>query len=241
MNVPAIRILIPPSEGKAPGGEGPTRTELGAAGEGAFAGLAKERKKVIAATDRKVVKAATLPAMQRYTGVLYKALDYDSLDTAARARADEQLVIFSGLWGLVGATDDLPDYKLPIGTKVPTLGGLGPWWRPRLSPVLDAHVADAVVWDFLPGAHAGAWVDGGKAAKRWTVKVVRETSNGTRITVSHDNKATKGYLARHILTHGVSDPAALEHLELPAGYRIDMASLEQTGPTGGTVEVVSFS
>lgn len=237
MASPPIRILIPPSEGKAPGGEGPVRAEVG---EGAFAGLARHRKTVIAASDRKVLKAATLSAMRRYTGVLYKALDYAALPSEASERADEQLVIFSGLWGLVAPTDHLPDYKLPIGTTLPKLGGLGTWWKPRLSPVLNAHVADAVVWDLLPSAHANAWADAGAAAKRWTVRVVRETSNGTRITVSHDNKATKGYLARHVLLHGVRDPRELEDLELPAGYRVDMRSVEQlTGPVGGIVEVVS--
>ena len=46
-----------------------------------------------------------MPALLRYTGVLYEALDVRGLSRAARARAAERLLITSALFGIVGGDD----------------------------------------------------------------------------------------------------------------------------------------
>src|SRR6185437_1388300 len=98
----AVLILLPPSEGKAPAGDGPA-VDLAAL---AFPQLAKTRKALMAelarvakgreatalevlglspnqaaelAADRELATAPTLPAADRYTGVLYDALDLPGL------------------------------------------------------------------------------------------------------------------------------------------------------------------
>ena len=53
-------------------------------------------------TNRAAAGAPTMAAIERYTGVLYDALDHRSLPAVARRRLDAQLRIFSGLWGVVG-------------------------------------------------------------------------------------------------------------------------------------------
>ena len=88
-------------------------------------------KALVAATaaNRAVAKAPTLPAIERYTGVLYDALDHRSLSAAHRRRLDASVVIFSGLWGAVMPADPIPDYKLKMGAALPPLGKLSTWWR----------------------------------------------------------------------------------------------------------------
>jgi cytoplasmic iron level regulating protein YaaA (DUF328/UPF0246 family) len=228
---PRIVLLLPPSEGKATQGTGPPWDPTG----GAFGRLAKPRRAVAralakAARDRSVDHAAlfgvkdvaparaaakallsapTAAALDRYTGVLFDALGVRALSAGQRATAEQGTVMISGLAGLVTGGDGLPDYKLPIGTVLPGIGGLAAFWRPHVTRVLDAHVEDAVVWDLLPGAHAACWTPGGTWRERWVVKVVREDAQGRRTTVSHDNKSTKGALARAVLTGGVTDPSGL--------------------------------
>ena len=243
-------VLIPPSEGKAPGGSGAPRRSAGqgsageqsageqSAGEGAFAELSSHRAELIARIDPGIDDLPTMAAIARYTGVLATAMSYPTLDGWQRRRADVSLVILSGLWGALEPTDPIPDYKLPIGTVVPGLGGLASWWRPRLSPLIDARAQGEVVWDLLPTAHAAAWDDSAMTYRaRWRVRVLREAHDGSRTTVSHDNKSTKGHLARHLIVARPGSPRQLADLVLPGGYRVDTGNAEWSR-RGGVVEIV---
>ncbi len=212
-------ILLPPSEGKAAGGDGPpVRLE-----ELFLPGLTPVRERVLnalvkvsgqrsarqvlglsegqaedLARNRELRQAPTLPAASRYTGVLYDKLGLATLDPAARARAAEQIVIFSGLWGVLRIDDPIPAYRLSMAVKLPRLGGLAGVWRPALDREL---AAEGLVVDLRSGVYAAAW-------KRPTVavRVVRERLvNGTakRTVVSHMAKATRGEIARALLQHDV--------------------------------------
>ncbi|NCU81629.1 MAG: peroxide stress protein YaaA, partial [Acidimicrobiia bacterium] len=68
--------------------------------------------------------AKTLPAAQRYTGVVWDHLDLASLPLALQKIADKNIVIVSGLLGLVAAGDPTPDYRLKIGASLAPMGKL---------------------------------------------------------------------------------------------------------------------
>ena len=112
-------VLLPPSETKHPGGDGapldltaltapeltPVRTELvetlvkladDVPASRAALGLSPTQDDEI---DRNAAlwTSPTLPALSRYTGVLYDALDLPSLTRAQRARASRRLAVGS-LW-----------------------------------------------------------------------------------------------------------------------------------------------
>jgi len=72
------------------------------------------------------------------------------------------------------------------------------------------------------------------------VRVLREAADGTWVTVSHDNKSTKGALARFVLARSPRSPADLLDWEMPAGYRVDRATSEYDA-SGGIVDVVRHS
>ena len=129
-------VLLPPSETKAAGGAGEplTTASLG------FPGLAVARSRALAALDRLVAQgqdastpakaraaadnaavrtSATMPAIDRYTGVLYDALDAARLEPAARRWVEHHLVIQSALLGFVRASDPIPPYKVSEHTRLP--------------------------------------------------------------------------------------------------------------------------
>ncbi|MCH2414768.1 MAG: peroxide stress protein YaaA [Acidimicrobiales bacterium] len=244
-------ILLPPSEKKAPGGVGVPWHEAGQS----FAGLDDARREVVAALDdamdaplearakllgvgaanvdratianRRVDTAPTLPAIVRYTGVLYDALDAESLPARLRKRLDEQVVIFSGLWGAVRPSDPVPDYKLKMGATLPGLGRPSRYWKPHLTTAL-VEAGIATVWDLLPNEHTAAW-DPSVARNRIRVRFlddVERDGRRTLITVSHWNKLLKGALVRHLLEHHLDDPDGLAGFEHPEGYayRPDLAT-----------------
>ena len=221
-------ILLPPSEGKAAGGRGApldlsalsfpgltaTRRRLVEVLEGlaqrdperlrVALGLSERQHEPVEA-DARLTTAPTLPAMARYTGVLYDALGYASLEGGARRRANASLVVASALFGLLRPTDRIPSYRLSGGTTLPGLGGLAPLWRPVLEPELAA--ADRLVVDLRSGAYAAlARVPGAV-----DVRVLRD-AHGRRTVVSHDNKYTKGHLARALCEHGARTVAHVAEL-----------------------------
>jgi hypothetical protein len=74
--------------------------------------------------------APTLPAVDRYTGVLFDALDAATLDAASRRWLGAHVLIHSAPFGPVGALDAIPTYRLAAGTArsrhpapATTLGG----------------------------------------------------------------------------------------------------------------------
>jgi cytoplasmic iron level regulating protein YaaA (DUF328/UPF0246 family) len=233
-------VLLPPSETKAPGGDGApldlalltgageltrVRTELvealvKLAGDvpacRAALGLSGKQDEEIA-RNAALWTAPTMPALLRYTGVLYDALDVRTLTRAQRARAGRRLAVGSALFGLVAADDPVPAYRLSAGSALPGLPGLRTLWRPVLSPVLAT--ADGLVVDLRSGSYAALAPVPGAV----TVQVLSERPDGTRSVVSHFNKAHKGRLARLLATTTAEpdDPARLVTVLRRAGWRVE--------------------
>lgn len=234
-------VLLPPSETKRPGGDGPalslaslsspslngTRDAL----VGELVGLAADRPAcrkalgISAAQDAEIDRNAalrgspTLPAIQRYTGVLYDALDIDSLRGAVAIRARSRLAVGSALFGLVRADDRIPAYRLSAGAKLPGSPSLAARWKPVLEPVLADIAERELVVDLRSGSYASL----GRVPGAVTVDVVAEHSDGRRSTVSHFNKAHKGRLARALATtrSEPADAAAVAAVARRAHLRVE--------------------
>ena len=263
-------LLLPPSEGKAAGGRGgpwqpgtmvapeldERRAKVMVALARAMKGSGVARGKLLgvkgvaleAATEanREVVAAPTLPAIDRYTGVLYEALSYGTRPAAIRRRIDAQVRILSGLWGVVAPRDPIPDYKLKMGASVGRLGKLSTWWRPAVTAALADDVAGRTVWNLLPNEHAAAWapalgLDAGPAAPSTVVSVrffdtVVRAGRPELVAVAHWNKLLKGALVAHVVAEQLSDPDGLSEFVHPLGYRFD-PTLTERAPDGVTVAV----
>ncbi|WP_235880657.1 peroxide stress protein YaaA [Mycolicibacterium vanbaalenii] len=163
--------------------------------------------------------APTLPAIHRYTGVLYDALDVESLHGAAAGRARSRLAVVSALFGLIRAGDRIPAYRLSAGSKLPGRPTLAARWKPALEPVLAELAENELVVDLRSGSYAAL----GKVPDAVTVDVVAEHADGRRTTVSHFNKAHKGRLARTLATTRAepADAAAVAAVARRAGMRVE--------------------
>lgn len=160
----------------------------------------------------------TMPAILRYSGVLYRELDPSTLRGRARVRLNRDLLVVSGLWGLVAPQDPIPTYRLKMSARVEETGRLASWWRPYLTISLAPRVRRAVVWDLLPGEHSAA-VDWSELApaRRVTIRFVDRSGK----TVSHWNKLLKGSLVRWLAETGARVPEDLTTFEHPRGYVLD--------------------
>ncbi|WCB95864.1 hypothetical protein DSM104299_04615 [Baekduia alba] len=210
-------VLLPPSEGKrAPDAGAPidlatlTFPALTPRREKALRGLVKlangSRKRAVenlglsagqaAEVDRDAAlpTAPAAPAGEVYTGVLFQHLDLPSLTPAARARAHEQVLVASALWGVVALDDRIPAYRLSIGARIPALtrSGLAAWWKPALAATLPDDTGQLVV-DMRSGGYAAAW----RPRRATLIEVKASTANGRPI--SHMAKAVRGTVTRGLL------------------------------------------
>lgn len=209
-------VLLPPSETKHPGGTGPALdlaaltapelTPLRHRVADALVDLAADLPAartalgLSPAQDGEIARNAalrtspTLPAIERYTGVLYDALDVASLSRAQRRRAAGRLAVGSALFGVVRAEDRIPAYRLSAGSTIPGLPSLRTLWKPALAPVLGAG------GELVVDLRSGAYADLAPVPEAVTVQVLSQRPDGTRAVVSHFNKAHKGRLARLLAT-----------------------------------------
>jgi cytoplasmic iron level regulating protein YaaA (DUF328/UPF0246 family) len=218
-----MRILLPPSEGKAEpeGGEPVDLDSLVFAAE-----LRKQRQKLLRAVDPKLRKAPAAPAAEIYAGVLYQRLDLAGLSAAARRRAAKRVLIASALWGFVRPTDRIPYYRLPPSTKLDGIGRLAVWWRSALAAAMPDEPGETIV-DMRSGAYASAWKP--KRAMLLSVRAFRE-EKGKRKAVSHMAKAVRGDVARALLLARTEpkDPEAVAAAAADAGFEVELtpASLD---------------
>ncbi len=227
-------FLLPPSETKRSGGGALTIDQVALT----FGGLNKAREAVLAAAGAEnLLTSPTMPAIDRYTGTLYAAIhgrglkgtptEHNSLTPAEIARAKSTLLIQSAMFGLIPATDLIPEYKIAPGKNLSGLS-LKRLWS-------DAHLA---IWPRLSG---GVIIDLRSKAyaelapipenlEHFTVTVEVEYPDGSRRTLNHFNKKAKGQLVRAALT-AKNAPETLTNLKAcakRAGLAIEVSGRNLT-------------
>ncbi|MDR6866463.1 cytoplasmic iron level regulating protein YaaA (DUF328/UPF0246 family) [Microbacterium resistens] len=207
-----MKILLPPSETKRPGGSRrPAALETWA-----LPGLRPERERAIDAlialagdedaaarvlklSDRQrgeivhnaeLRTAPTMPAVDRYTGVLYDALDAPSLSAAARRWLGTHVWIHSAPFGPVGALDRIPSYRLGAAVAVPGLPPLRRLWADAVSAAMR-EAAPSFVLDLRSEAYVSLGPIPAEVPSVY-VRVVTDTGRA----LNHFNKHAKGDLVR---------------------------------------------
>ncbi|WP_182357401.1 peroxide stress protein YaaA [Tomitella gaofuii] len=240
-------VLLPPSETKAPGGDGPaldlstlslpsltdTRKRLVTA----LVELADDPDAAMAALklgprqageverDRRLWESPTLPALDRYTGVLFDALDAPSFTDAQRRRAAARLGVGSALFGALRAGDMIPAYRLSAASRLPGMGTLAAQWKPDLAEAIRAAADGGLIVDLRSGGYRAL----GPVPEAVTATVLTEMPDGTRKVVSHFNKHHKGLLARALATAPAapSDLDGVAHAAESAGLRAEITGARE--------------
>jgi len=224
-----VLLLLPPSETKRTGGTGepldlnhlryPSLTSQRRVLVRELRSLARHPEAMMAALklgrtqagevahNRALTTAPTMAALDRYTGVLYDALDAPTLTLADRDWAAAHVLVHSALFGPIGALDPIPAYRLSTTSRLPGLV-LKQHWGPRIAAllarepglVLDLRSAGYVALGAAP-ARAGSVV----------LRVVTETPDGQVRALNHFNKTAKGRFTRALI-RGAAELATVEDL-----------------------------
>ncbi|WP_341934816.1 peroxide stress protein YaaA [Microbacterium sp. LWO14-1.2] len=207
-----MKILLPPSETKRPGGAGapldldrlalPALRDRRRAVADALVGLAGDptlAQRVLKLSDkqagdiahnRELLTAPTMPAVDRYTGVLYDALDATSLSSASRRWLAGHVWIHSAPLGPVGALDGIPAYRLAAGTSLPGIPPLRRHWAEATSAAIASEEPD-----FVLDLRSEAYVALGPIPADVDSSYVRVVTEHGK-ALNHFNKKSKGMLVR---------------------------------------------
>lgn len=211
-------ILLPPSETKRTGGSG---APLDAA-KLALPALAPHRDAVVGAlvtlsgdeaqaarvlklgpqqrgevaVNAALRQAPTMAAVDRYTGVLYDALDAASVSAAGRRWLGAHVLVHSAPFGPVGALDPIPTYRLGAATSLPGVAPLRRLWAADVTSALEA-LEPRFILDLRSEAYVALGPVPAGIPSRY-VRVVSEGPDGAVRALNHFNKHAKGALVRRL-------------------------------------------
>ena len=219
-------IVLPPSETKRDGGDPSRPLSLEAL---SFGQLTKPRQRAVSAMRRlarnrgaaaalrlgptqarelernkQVESGPTMPALERFEGVLYEGLDAATLPPAARAFARDHVAIASALFGLVGPEDPIPAYRLSPDSRLPGTP-LRALWSGPVAQVLAEE--PGMILDLRSEAYV-ALGPAPARAESWFLRVVTESPDGRQRALNHFNKKAKGEFTRALLVAGIDHPDA---------------------------------
>jgi len=151
-----------------------------------------------------IVHELTMKAIERYTGVAFDYLGYETLDADTQHYIDSHVILFSNLFGPIRASDHIPEYKLKQGEAVGDIK-TEKFYHEHAAVLLETYLADDEILDLRAGFYDKFY----KPQKSYTtLKFIKDGK-----VVSHWAKAYRGIVLREIAKAGVE--TLEEFMKLP--------------------------
>jgi len=218
-----LKILFSPAEGKKSGGNEEKKELLGSndAREGILneyyailkRGYENEIKELFGLKNfedckpyiNDIFNSPLMSAIERYDGVAYDYLDFNSLDSDAKIYAKSNTVIFSNLYGPLLGGDSIANYKVKQGNNI---GSFIPdkFYKERFSYQLDLYLANCEILDLRAGYYDKFY----EVKKPYTtLKFLKDGK-----TVSHWAKAYRGLVLRAVAQKSINSMKEFMALEI---------------------------
>lgn len=222
-----MKILLAPSETKISGGTNsftpqtllfdtltPHRIKLLHAytnilQKGEFSVLSKmfgiKKEADILKYKKDIIHELTMKAIERYTGVAFDYLGYAKLDTSAQTYIDQNVILFSNLFGPIRASDLIPEYKLKQGEAVGDIK-VEKFYNEHASELMETYLEEDEILDLRAGFYDKFY----KPSKSYTtLKFIKDGK-----VVSHWAKAYRGIVLREIAKSGIDSMEAFMKLPI---------------------------
>ncbi len=160
---------------------------------------------VIEKYKQDIFKSPIMKAIQRYEGVAYDYLNYNSLEVSAQKYIDENTLIFSNIFGVIKADDFIPDYKLKQGESFENLK-IDKFYSDNFSQTLDNYLLDEDILDLRAGFYEKFYT----IKKPYlTMKFIKEGK-----VVSHFAKAYRGEILKLLALKNIKTFEQLLNLQI---------------------------
>jgi cytoplasmic iron level regulating protein YaaA (DUF328/UPF0246 family) len=164
------------------------------------------------------------PAITVFTGEVYKGIDVDSMSSSDLQRAQDQIRILSGLYGILRPLDLMYPYRLEMGTKwnvTPSKKNLYKYWGSQLSEYLNDEMKDNEVIINLASNEYFKAIDKKSLNARVITPVFKELKGDQYKVVMMYAKHARGAMARDIVQQQYK---SVEDLK---GYNVDGYSFNE--------------
>ncbi len=218
-----LKILFSPAEGKKSGGSLIAKELLGS--NDARDGILNEYNEILNTGDEEVIKSLFgfkkfedckayicdifdtdyMHAIERYNGVAYDYLEYNSLHVDTQEYIKNNTIIFSNLYGPILGGDTIANYKVKQGNNI---GSFIPdkFYKDRFSYQLDLFLNDDEILDLRAGYYDKFY----KLTKPYTtLKFLKDGK-----TVSHWAKAYRGLVLKAVAENNINSLKEFMSLEI---------------------------
>lgn len=165
-----------------------------------------KKDELILQYKKDIFKSPTMKVINRYEGVAFDYLDYSSLDEIQKSYIDENVLIFSNLFGVLKAGDlGLPDYKLKQNENFNDLK-IEKFYNQEFSKTLDEYFEDEDIIDLRAGFYEKFY----KINKPYTtMKFIKDGK-----VVSHWAKAYRGIILKLLAKNNIKTIDELMNMEI---------------------------
>tara|TARA_Y100001970_G_C14002674_1_gene734220 strand:+ start:85 stop:783 length:699 start_codon:yes stop_codon:yes gene_type:complete len=154
-------------------------------------GTSQEKSEGFHSQNQSIFKEKCVPAINRYTGVVYSNIDWENLSDKAQSYLQKHVFIFSGLFGMVSPLTPIPNYKLKMNVL-----SLQHHWNPILTEALSHE--DFII-DLLPQVHRKAYTPN-KNVYKVDFSVIKK---GKKTAAGHFGKAVKGKFIQYLAENNI--------------------------------------
>jgi hypothetical protein len=151
-----------------------------------------------------IMEKPTMKAIQRYTGVAFDALNYKNLSSIEQQYCDENVILFSNLFGPLKADDLIPDYKFKQGENLPNIDVINQY-KIAIKESLDNYLGDEVI-DLRAGFYDKFYKP---SAPTITFKFLKDGK-----VVSHWAKHYRGYIVKQLAVNNIRSFEELMNLSI---------------------------
>jgi cytoplasmic iron level regulating protein YaaA (DUF328/UPF0246 family) len=171
-----------------------------------------------------VQTSEVIPAVLAFSGEVYRGLDALSLTEEDLNRANDQILILSGLYGILKPMDLLVPYRLEMGTSwqiTPKVKNLYQFWGKKLAQQLNLELGKEDVIINLASAEYFKAIDKKTLKSTVITPVFKEFKNGEYKIVMMYAKHARGAMARYIVKNKIETAEELKLYEVD-GYSFDV-------------------
>ena len=154
-------------------------------------GTSQEKSERFHRQNQDIFNSKCANAIERYTGIVYKNLDWESYDDKEKEFMNNHFYIFSGLFGLLKPMTLIPDYKLKMNVL-----SLQYHWNPILTEALKG---EELIFDLLPQVYRKAYTPNKNVIQ---VEFIVE-NKGKKTLAGHYGKAVKGKFIKYLAENNI--------------------------------------
>ena len=154
-------------------------------------------------------KTNSSPAIYSFSGDVYEGLDAYSLEEEDVKFAQRNLLILSGLYGILKPLDLIQPYRLEMGKKLKyeSHKNLYSFWNDKISLYLN-NIKDKVIINLASNEYFNV-VNKEKISKKIISPIFKDEKNGKFKIISFYAKKARGLMANYIIKNKIDDPSQL--------------------------------